>query len=99
MKAAVKHAALLIFAALKHDCAGAIAEEDATATIGVIDQAAERLGADDQNIAISAGLDELRSNIQRVKKTAARRRDIERGCRRHAQRSRDKTGGRWKDHF
>ena len=55
---------------LEHDRPGAVAEEDAASAVGVIGDAAERFGADDQDVSVAAGLDERDGGVQRVRSRA-----------------------------
>ncbi len=55
------------------DRTGAIAEDDAGRTVGVVDDRRHRIRADHQNLGMNAGLNQLGPHLQGVEKTRARR--------------------------
>ena len=99
MECVVEQAALRIFAALEHDRAGAVAEEDAGVAVLVVDDAAEGLGADHQDVFVLPSANEVRAGDQRVNKPAARGHHVKRWRAGDAQLGADETGGRGEDHF
>ena len=69
--AGVQHAARRIVAALQHGSAGSVSEQNAAAAIGVVGDAAERLGSDHQNVFVPARFDERGSRFHPIQKPAA----------------------------
>src|SRR5690606_6123165 len=63
---------------LDDDRARAIAEEDASSAVGVINEPRQGIGADDEDAVVGPGLDELRADGERVDEPGARRAQIER---------------------
>ena len=89
----VDQSAARVVAALEDDRAGAVAEQDAAPAVVVVGDPAERLGADDQDVAVLAGLDEVGAGDGGVEKAAARRRQVECRCAGNAQVGADEAGG------
>src|SRR5690606_36279534 len=69
----------LLIGPLDDDRAGAVAEQDASAPVGVVDVAGEGIDTDDQRPVVDTAVDELRPDGQGRHETGARRPDIE-GC-------------------
>jgi hypothetical protein len=62
---------LVLFCGLNQDRTGAIAENDASGAVGVVDDRRHRIGADDQDLGVRTRLDQLSAHLQGVKKTGA----------------------------
>src|SRR6185437_883951 len=67
----VDEADLAFLTGLEQDCARAVAEEDAGGAVGVVDDGAHDVGADDENLFVRAGFDELGADLQGVGEAGA----------------------------
>src|SRR5207245_405971 len=92
--AAVDDAAIGVARRLEDDGAGAIAEEDATAAVFVVGDAAEDFRADDQDVFVAAGLDEVAADFECVEEAGAGGGDVEAGRAVEAEGGGDEAGGR-----
>ena len=73
----VDQADFAFFAGLEEDRAGAVAEDDAGGAVGVVDDAGHDVRADDENVLLHAGLDELGADLEGVREAGAGGGEIE----------------------
>src|SRR5665213_2236616 len=99
MEAAVNQPLGHVVAALQDNSPGAVAEQDATAAIGVIGDPAERFGAEHEYVIVQSRFDERRPGLKRVKKSAASGADVKRRRGMQPERRRNETGGGRENHF
>ncbi len=83
---------------LQHHGAGAVAEEDAGAAIGIVEELAHRLGADDQATSGGAARDEAVGDRQGIDEARAHGLDVEGGADRGADLLLHQGGGSRKGH-
>ena len=77
--------------------AGAVAEQHAGRAVGVVDDRRHLVGADHDDLARGAGLDELLRDRQRIEEARARRLHVERADVADADHVADQVGGRRED--
>ena len=80
------------------DRTGSIAKYDASGAIGVVNDRRHRVSADDQDLRLSAGFDQLGSHLQGIEKTGARRGKVEAPRAVGAELVLDQAGGRGEEH-
>ena len=67
----IDHTEFAFFCWLDQYCAGAVAEKDAGGTVGVVEDRGHGVGADDENLGVRAGFDELHACLQCVDEAGA----------------------------
>ncbi len=89
---------LALFRGFDQDRTGAIAEDDAGRAVGVVDDRRHGVSADDQDLGVSSGLDQLGAHLQGVEKTGARRGKVEAPGAVGAELVLNQAGGRGEEH-
>ena len=93
MKRGIDDAAPLVARGLEHDGARAVAEEDAGAAVGVVGDAGQRFGAEDEDVAVAAGGDEVGGGLECVDEAGAGGGKVEGGGGVQPERGGDEAGG------
>ncbi len=87
-----------VSAGLDENSAGAVAEEDAGGAVGVVDDGAHDVGADDEDFFVRAGFDELGADLEGVGEAGAGGGEVEAPGAGGAELVLDDAGGGGEDH-